>query len=150
MRQSYKWAEVMFRHWNLGNLACLPSKGFRFMFNKLTLAAIVAVAGMMMGGSEAHADNCRYGRSNFSGYRSYAPPVYSSYRPSVRYAPPVRYGSPYRGYSSFSPYRSGFGGVGYGIGHPGYRSGFGYGSPFYGGGSYVGFGRGGVSIGFGF
>ena len=111
------------------------------MFNKLTLAAVVAVAGIMMGGSEANAQNCRNGGY---GYRS--APVYSSYRA------PVRYASPYRSYSRVSPYRSGFGGygpsVGFGVGYPSYRSGFGYGSPYYGRSNFGG--RGGVSIGFGF
>ena len=122
------------------------------MFNKLTLAAVVAVAGMMMGGSEAQADNCRYGRSGYGGgYGSFRAPavVYSAPRTSYRYATPIPR------YNSFSsPYRSGFGGYGYGgygYGHRGigYGSSF-YGSPVYGRGNYIGVGRGGISIGFGF
>ena len=113
------------------------------MFNKFCLAAVVAIAGMMVGGeSEANADNC-YRR----GYARPAVSVYSN--PYARSYSAYRYAPPRPVYTS--PYRTGFG-YGYGYGVPVYRSyspGF-YGSPYYGRGTSIGIGRGGFSIGIGF
>ncbi|NND97718.1 MAG: hypothetical protein HKN47_10365 [Pirellulaceae bacterium] len=112
------------------------------MFKKLCLAAALAVAGLLVvGDTQAEAQHCRYGYGHGGGIAVYAAPSYrSSYRHAVPYRPV--YGSNYRGgfgYNSFygSPYRS-------------YRGGYGFGSPYYGRGTSIGIGRGGISIGIGF
>lgn len=111
------------------------------MFKKMIFAGALMAAGLfVIGPSEASADYCR------SGGFSYGPRVStgfygSPYRSAYRGVPVHRsyYGSPVRS-SFYAPapiYRSG------------YRSGFG-GPSFYGRGVPFGYGRSGISIGFGF
>lgn len=119
------------------------------MFNKISLAAIVAIAGMLFcGETQVQAQNCYRGGGASFGYSSFAP-VYAAPIHSVsRY----HYNAPRSFYGS--PYRSGFGGYGYGSpfgGYGGYRGGFGgFGPGYYGRGTSIGVGRGGLSIGIGF
>ncbi len=110
------------------------------MFNKIFLAGMIAIAGMLIGGeSQAQAQNCYRGGGGYSSFS----PVYSPVRSVSSFNRGGFYGSPYRGgFNSFGPS-------------------FGY-SSFNRGGSFNSFGRsgfnsygrgrgrGGVSIGFGF
>ena len=108
------------------------------MFKKLFLAGALAATGLFFfGANEAQAHN--FGYRGFS----YGPRIgvgyqVVPYRPVYRHVTPYRsyYGSPFHGrvYRSVPVYRSG------------YRGGF-----YYGGVGYpYGFGRRGISIGFGF
>ena len=110
------------------------------MLRKLFLGAAVAVTALVMSDT-ANADHnrCYRGGGYGGGYGAvYRAPVinygYGGYRSGYR-----GFSSPYRSFYG-SPYRSFYGG------------GFGYGAPYYGrgGGTYIGIGRGGVSLGFGF
>lgn len=108
------------------------------MINKLLLAAAVCVGSMALTETTSEAGNCYRGRSYATPYRSgyaYRAPVVAS--PIYR-VPAYRYVSP--GYRPYSTYRPGYGGY---IG-PSIRFGYG-GYP-----GYYGYGRSGISIGFGF
>ena len=114
------------------------------MFNKITLAAVVAIAGLLcIGETQAQAQNCSRG----GGYG------YSAYRAPVRSVNRYNYNAPRSVYGS--SYRSGFGGYGYGApigygGFGGYGGYGGFGPGYYGRGTNIGVGRGGLSIGIGF
>ncbi len=105
------------------------------MFKKLVLGSVCSAA-VMFTASDASAFHGHYRRGNSCGYGgdgysvpvlSYAPSYGHGYGRSFYYRPPISIGIGGLPYG----YRSGFGGYGYG-GYPGY-----------------GFGRSGLSIGFG-
>ncbi|QEF99403.1 hypothetical protein Mal15_34670 [Stieleria maiorica] len=112
------------------------------MMNKLLLAAVVSVGGMAVSESTTQAGDCYYRRPAVrSGYAYRAPvAVPRVYTGSYR-APVYPYVS--RGYRPYSSYRPGFGYP------PGYRGYIGPGVRF-GGYPGYGYGRSGISIGFGF
>ncbi|QDT13672.1 hypothetical protein [Planctomycetes bacterium K23_9] len=113
------------------------------MFKKVVLTGALMAAGLFaFGTTEANAGGCGYG-GGYGGY-SYGPHVsvgHSPYRSAYRGVPVHRghYGVPvHRSYRPSPVYRSG------------YRSGFGV-SPYgYGRGIPYGYGRSGITIGFGF
>ena len=107
------------------------------MFKKLFLGVAVAAAGMFFTSNQASADHCRYR----GGYGSY-------YRPSISHHYSPYHSSLYRSYRV--PTRSYYRG-GYGLSpRSSFYGGYGFGSPFYGGVSPFGYGRSGITIGFGF
>ena len=137
------------RHsWSVGSLhPCLavrptPNPGSS-MIKKILLVAAFTITPLLLS-EEASAQCASYGygayRAPVVRYQSvphyshrghYASPYHSGYRGSG-FSYGAQYGSPYR-------YGSRYGGYGYG-----------YGSPYYGRGTSIGIGRGGISLNFGF
>lgn len=110
------------------------------MIKHFVIAAALAVSPLAMP-QNASADHCSY-RGYYRGYRPVAPVV--RYRPAPIYSP---YYGGYRGIPGYrTPYGVGYGSI--------YNRGFGYGyggwgGPYYGRGTSIGIGRGGVFMNFG-